>query len=143
MDNKCKNTQKDPLASKNVIIVIIIVSLVKITHCSIFELHTAHSFGYRRLRYDRRATLTSKAVLRSFGSPGGGEEEEEEEMSMWRFCRRLFRRELRRRRWRRLIFDLWLMQTPRGDRLEIFWFVWRWTGGRARIRGCWRRCRRR
>lgn len=138
-----KNTQKDPLASKNVIIVIIIVSLVKITHCSIFELHTAHSFGYRRLRYDRRATLTSKAVLRSFGSPGGGEEEEEKEMSMWRFCRRLFRRELRRRRWRRLIFDLWLMRTPRGDRLEIFWFVWRWTGGRARIRGCWRRCRRR
>ena len=80
MDNKCKNTQKDPLTSKNVIIIIIIivVSLIKITHCSIFELHTAHSFGYRRLRYDRRATLTSKAVLRSFGSPGGGEEEEEQ-----------------------------------------------------------------
>ena len=83
MDNKCKNTQKDPLASKNVIIVIIIVSLVKITHCSIFELHTAHSFGYRRLRYDRRATLTSKVVLRLRCPPGGpGEEEEEKEMSM-------------------------------------------------------------
>ena len=141
-----KNTQKDPLTSKNVIIIIIIiiVSLIKITHCSIFELHITHSFGYRRLRYDRRATLTSKAVLRLYGPPGGpGEEEEEKEMSMWRFCRRLFRRELRRRRWRRLIFDLRLMRTPRGDRLEIFWFVWRLTGGRARIRGCWRRCRRR
>ena len=100
VDNKCKNTQKDPLKSKNIITIIIIIVSLRITHCSIFELHTAQNFGYRRLRYDRRAILTSKAVLRLYGSPDGGEEEEKkEEMSMWRFYRRrLFRRELRRRR---------------------------------------------